>query len=106
MSLAPVDIPRHKPSNPYNYTKVDLAKRKKALIDIERDFPNVPKMWAEWLYDVIENMPPEEVERIINNGEWEKPSEKYSEAKGGLIKCGEVVDPVASATETQALIGN
>jgi NADH:ubiquinone oxidoreductase subunit len=91
MSLAPVDIPRHKPSNPYNYTKVDLAKRKKALIDIERDFPNVPKMWAEWLYDTIENMPPEEVEKIINNGEWEKPSEKY-QAKGGTIKCGEVLD--------------
>jgi hypothetical protein len=85
-------LPRHQPSNIYNYCKTDLAKRKKALIDIERDFPKVPKLWAEWLYDVMEHMPPEEVERIINSGEWEKSSEKYGEAKGGTIKCGEVLD--------------
>tara|TARA_R110000803_G_scaffold129070_2_gene196406 strand:+ start:732 stop:1028 length:297 start_codon:yes stop_codon:yes gene_type:complete len=93
MSLAVTDIPRHKESNLYNYSKVELAKRKKALIDIERDFPTVPKLWTEWLYDVMENMPPAEVEEIINSGAWEKSSEKYGEAKGGTIKCGEVLDP-------------
>ena len=93
MSLCPITgLPRHQPTNIYNYSKTELAKRKKALIDIERDFPKVPKLWAEWLYDVMEHMPPEEIERIINNGEWEKPSEKYGEAKGGLLKTAEVLD--------------
>ena len=86
------ELPRHKPNNPYNYSKLDLAKRKKALIDIERDFPNVPKMWAEWLYDVMTNKPQEEVEEIINSGKWETPSDKYGIAPGGLIKCAEVLE--------------
>jgi hypothetical protein len=84
------EIPRHVPTNLYNYTKVEQAKRKKALIDIERDFPLVPKLWAEWMYDVIGHMSETEVEDIINTGAWEKPSEMFSIAKGGTIKCAEV----------------
>lgn len=84
------EIPRHTQTNLYNYTKVEQSQRKKALIDIERDFPLVPKLWAEWMYDVIGHMPQEEVEEIINKGLWEKPSKKYGEAPGGTIKCAEV----------------
>jgi len=77
-------LPRAKQSNPYNYTEVQLAKRKRDIKAMKRDFPSVNDGWIEMLYDVIENMPPAEVENIINNKLWEKPS-KFK-AEGGVIK--------------------
>ena len=65
------EIPRHEPENPYNYTKVQLAERKKALRDLERDYPNLPFGWLEAMFDWEKNTPPEEVEKIINEGLWE-----------------------------------
>lgn len=68
------EIKRYEPENPYNYTKVQLAERKKALKDIEKDYPNLPYAWIEMIYDWEYNTPKEEVERIINSGEFEVPS--------------------------------
>ena len=79
------DLPRYQAPNPYNYTPVQLAKRTRDLKQIVRDFPTVPPLWCEWMYDVIENTPPEEVEKIINEKLWEKPSEKFSKAPGGTL---------------------
>ncbi len=72
------EIPRHVPENPYNYTKVQLAERKKALRDLARDYPNLPFGWLSMVYDWEKNTPPEEVEKIINEGLWESPG-KFSE---------------------------
>lgn len=65
------EIPRHQPENHYNYTAVQLAERKKALIDLRRDYPDVPYAWLEMLYDWHKNTPNEEVEKIMNEGLWE-----------------------------------
>ena len=67
------DIPRHQPENAYGYTSVELAERKKALRDMERDYPKLPYAWLEMVYDFWKNTPPEEVEKIINEGLWEVP---------------------------------
>lgn len=83
------NLPKHEPSNPYNYTKVQYAKRTRDIKAMLRDFPTVPPMWAEWLYDVIENTPQDEVEAIINEGKWEVPS-KFKEAPGGILNTVEV----------------
>ena len=91
MSCCVKDVPRHSPSNPYNYTNVELAKKKKALIDAQRDFPNVPAQWIEWMYDVVEHMPADEAEEIINKGLWETQG-VHSEAKGGVLMAAEVLD--------------
>ena len=63
----------HVPENPYNYTKCQLAERKKALRDLERDYPNLPFGWLEMMYDFEKNTPKEEVEQINNEGLWESP---------------------------------
>ena len=76
-------------SNPYNYTKTDFAKRKRDIKAMIRDYPSVSPMWCEWLYDIIENMPKEEVEKIINEGLWEGPS-KFPIAQGGVLNSVEV----------------
>jgi len=82
-------IPRYEKPNPYNYTKVQLAEKKSAVRAMIKDYPTVPPMWCEWLYDVITNKPKEEVEKIINEGLWETPS-KFAKPLGGTFKTVEV----------------
>ena len=91
------EIPRAVRPNPYNYTNLQFAKRDKAIKDMEKDFPNIPYKWLEWLYDTIENKPKEEVEEIINSGAWEKPI-NLDRMKGGVLKNAEVIPPMYSLT--------
>lgn len=87
MDIADIqDIPRHQPENHYNYTAVQLAERKKALIDLQRDYPHVPYAWLEMTYDWHKNTPNEEVEKIMNEGLWEgngreHPKEIHNDTK-------------------------
>ena len=83
------EIPRIAPPDEklkklYNYTEFDLAKREKAINDGVRDHPKLPPKWIEWLYDIVENKPKEEVEKIINEKLWEKPIKQRE--LGGVIK--------------------
>ena len=71
------ELKRHKPENPYKYTNVELAERKKALRDMERDYPNLPYQWLEMVYDYNFNTPQADVIKIINEGKWETPG-KFS----------------------------
>ena len=82
-------VPRYTKENPYNYTGVQLAQRKAAVTAMIKDYPTVPPMWVEWLYDTMTKKSPEEVEKIINEGLWETPS-KFAVAPGGLINTVEV----------------
>jgi hypothetical protein len=74
------DIPRHEPENPLGYSKVELAKRKKALRDMEKDYPSLPFGWLEMTYDFCATRPESEIEQIINDGLFEAPG-KFSIAK-------------------------
>lgn len=86
------EIPRYEEKNPFNYTKVELAKRKKAIRDAEKDYPGVPALWIEWMYDLIENKGEKEIERIIESGEWADELNKDREFGGTKVAC-EVLDP-------------
>ena len=66
-------IPRHTPSNPYNYNGAQLAERKKTLKDLAEVYPNLPFAWLEMVYDFEKNTPREEIQKIIDNKSWEKP---------------------------------
>ena len=85
------EIPRYEAPNPYNYTKTQLAKRSKALRDMQRDYPNLPESWLEMVYDFHENTDQQEVERIINEGKWENAG-MFSKVTGGTLVCGEILD--------------
>lgn len=80
------EIPRYEEPNPLNYTNLELAKRKKSINDALKDYPNLPAKWIEWVYDLIENKPPDEVKQIINEGLWEKKLQERD--LGGIIKGG------------------
>ena len=85
------DFERYKAKNEFNYNEMDLAKRAKAIKDLEKDYPSVPALWLEWLYDVVENKPKEEVEKIINDKLW-LPVLNKDRVNGGYLKSGEIVD--------------
>lgn len=36
-------IPRHEEENPYNYTNLEKAQRSKAIKDMIKDYPNIPR---------------------------------------------------------------
>jgi len=78
------EFPRYEEPNHFNYTNLELAKRKKAINDALKDYPNLPAKWIEWVYDLIENKPADEVKKIINEGLWEKKLQERD--LGGLIK--------------------
>jgi len=94
-----VEIPRHKPNNPFNYSEFEKSKRAKAIRDAEKDYPSVPPLWIEWLYDVIQNKDAEEVKRIIENNEWDKePEHKYQQ--GGVLQSMVVESPPSSPSDS------
>lgn len=82
------DIPRHEPKNPFNYTSLELAERKKAIRDATKDYPNIPEGWIEWMYDLIKNTSEEEIKDIINNKKWENEPKERDPA--GTIVCGTI----------------
>lgn len=84
------NIPRHKSENPFNYTKMQLAHRSKAIKDAEKDYPGIPPTWIEMMYDVVENKSKEEIEEIINSGAWETPA-KVRDIPETLMS-GEILD--------------
>ena len=84
------EFDRYTEKNHFNYTELELAKRSKAIKDMEKDYPSVPGLWIEWLYDIIENKPKEEVEQIINDKLW-LPVVNKDRMVGGDLKSGEIV---------------
>ena len=76
-------IPRHTPSNPYNYTNVQLAERKKTLKDLAEIYPSLPFAWLEMAYDFEKNTSREEIQRIIHEKMWEKPG-KFTPGVNGM----------------------
>ena len=80
-----VEIPRYKESNPFNYTEVQKAKKNKSVRDAMKEYPDLPRLWIEWMYDVIENKPVSEVENIMNNNLWDVAPDKQHDL-GGITK--------------------
>jgi len=74
------EFPRYKESNPLNYTKVELAKKKKMMMDIKKDYPDLPDAWIEMVLDFEKITPPEKLIQIIEEGEFEYAG-KFSSKK-------------------------
>ena len=100
------EIPRATRPNPYNYTPLQLATRDKAVNDMSKDFPSIPYKWLEWLYDTIENKDEKEVEKIINEGLWEKPVNTTRQLGGTLTEGNEVIihDEITDNSTNEKLI--
>ena len=86
--IQPEDIPRATRPNPWNYNNLELAKKDKAVKDAIKDYPNIPEKWIDWMYDIVEHKSKEEIEKIINEGLWEKPIKTRD--TGGVLQNMEI----------------
>ena len=83
------EFERAKPSNPYNYSEIQLIQRENTLKAMARDYPSLPRKWLEWSHDTIENKSPEEQQAIID-GAWDKlPRDKKPEYEGTITNAVE-----------------
>jgi len=86
------EFERYKEQNPFEYTPLELSKRKKAIRDASKDYPNIPEKYIEWFYDMTEKVyKKEEIDEIINTKAWEVPGMKRQ--FGGVLKTGEIIEP-------------
>ena len=86
------EFERYKDANHYNYTDLELSIKKKAIRDAIRDYPNVPEIWIDWLYDVVEKgHSKEEIADIIDNNKWGGPA-KERNMGGQIVGAVDVLD--------------
>ncbi len=83
-------LPRKEKSNPYNYTELEWIVRKQHIDDMVSKHPSVDKTLIGWAYDYIKNNPEDKVKEIIENGLWDKPKERDTQA---IYKSVEIINP-------------
>jgi hypothetical protein len=86
------EIPRHKPSNPQNFTEEQIARRTREVKAAFIDYPNVPQSVIEMAWNVIEGTPKEEMEDIIKTNRWANAPKK-ERPQGGSYKCMTIEEP-------------
>ena len=58
---------------PMECPKIKEIRREKEIKAAHRDFPSLPRLYIEWMWDVLDKMPKEEQDEIISKGLWEGP---------------------------------
>lgn len=78
--------------NPLGYSKLELAEKDLAVEEMLKKHPKIPPKWLEWLWDTWKRNGEEEMRRIIDSGEWDKPL--VERQTGGVLKDAmEVLSP-------------
>tara|TARA_R110002167_G_scaffold55370_1_gene157387 strand:+ start:61 stop:330 length:270 start_codon:yes stop_codon:yes gene_type:complete len=67
---------RYVDPNHWNYTEDQKAIKKKAMKAMQVDYPQLPPLWIENIYDLIMSKTDEEVEAIKKSKSWEQPAKK------------------------------
>ena len=77
--MDPIPEPERRPLHGYQYTPREQAEKDSAIKQMMRDWPDTPggELWCEWVYDFCKQTPQQEIDRIIDSGEWDRPS-KFS----------------------------
>lgn len=85
MALAVPGLDRKQHHNHFNYTEDELAEKEVALKEMSRLWPDVSTYYAEMVYDMCKNTPPEKLEEIKKKV-IEEPS-KYKAEGGEYYGC-------------------
>jgi len=73
MALRVAGIDRHQKENIFNYSDEQLDKKKLALMDMKKLYPDVSEYYAELIYDMCVNKTDEELEEIKKSIETTPP---------------------------------
>ena len=61
-----------------------MAEKNTSVKQLRRDFPDVPELWLDMLYDWVSDNPLE-AQRIMLSGEWERESKHSTANNKNLI---------------------
>lgn len=82
------NIPRQTQTlNSNGLNKLQICRRKYDMKLLKKQYPNLPDTWLEMVWNFVERTPPEEVDKIIESGSWEKPPTN-PHSTGGVVKDG------------------
>ena len=70
------DIPRHVPSNPYNLTEEQIARRNRDIKAAAKDYPNVPEFYIEQAWSLIETQSQDKLEVMLKASKKERAISK------------------------------
>ena len=88
--MEPLSQPTKRPLHGYKYTAKEQAEKDMVIRQMMRDWPDTPggELWCEWVYDFCKQTPQEELDRIMESGEWDRPSKFSAEANTKMIAEG------------------
>ena len=68
----------------------EQAEKDHYIKQMMRDWPDTPggELWCELVYDLCKQTPQEELDRIMESGEWDRPSKFSPEANTKMIAGG------------------
>ena len=86
--LEPLPEPTKRQLNGYKYSPKEEAEKNATIKQMMRDFPQTPggELWCEWVYDFVKQTPPEELDRMIESGEFDRPSQFSTRANKKLAE--------------------
>lgn len=64
-SIAVPGFERKVEENPFNYTDDQKDAKRLALIRMKELYPEVPDLYAEWVYDLCVNTPDDDLQQIM-----------------------------------------
>lgn len=80
------NIPRSETTlNAAHLSPEDIARRTNDVKELQEKYPQLPYLWLDMLWNFWNEKGEEEVQKIIDSKEWEKPSTR-AYAQGGLVK--------------------
>lgn len=85
------ELSRNEGRNPLNLSRIELQKRNKQIQLAIKDYPRVPEMWVEWMYDYIQKEGEDKIKEMIDNGDFDRPDYVKREL-GGILKTGEIIN--------------
>ena len=77
--LEPIPPPTRRRLEGYKYTEREQAEKDYWIKQMLRDYPNTPggELWCDWVYDFVKQTPQEELDRIMDQNLFDRPS-KFS----------------------------
>ena len=81
-------------TNAKGLTQTEIEQRDRDTYEMMKMYPKINPLWADLIWNYCHRTPKERIREIIDNKEWEKPSEKDYK-KGGIYLGGIVEDKEA-----------
>ena len=84
--MEPLPVPKKRPLSGYTYTAKQQAEKDFTVGEWAKKYPDTPEIWIDWLYDFCYHTPQEELDKIMDSGEWDKPSKFSAQNYNDIFK--------------------